>query len=43
MQCTQTEVVQVFGSFNYDDFGFLTKTHQFTIYQKTLTGAVPLR
>uniref|UniRef100_A0A8C2BSD0 Bactericidal permeability-increasing protein n=1 Tax=Cyprinus carpio TaxID=7962 RepID=A0A8C2BSD0_CYPCA len=28
----QTEVVQVFGSFNCDDFGsHLTKTHQFTI------------
>ncbi len=30
MQCTQTEVVYVFGSFNCDDFAsHLTKTHQF--------------
>ncbi len=32
IQCTQTEVVKVFGYFNCGDFGsHLTKTHQFTI------------
>ncbi len=39
IKCTQNEVIEVFGSFNCDDFGsHLTKTHQFTISTNFIVG-----